>query len=84
MLLTHLPPGTRTAAALGVDADAWTRPEQLLAGLFDAVQRLAWVTICANSKPEDRPALPDPLPRPGLQAPAEVPFAERMRWLAGL
>lgn len=82
MLLTHLPPGSRTAAALGTAADEWSRTEQLLAGIFDVLQRLTWVAIAVNSKNE--PPRPEPLPRPGMAPAAGRSFHDTIRALAAM
>lgn len=62
-----MPPGYRTAAAWGAPASEWSTTDQLLAGVFDAVQHLDYVFRFAwrdSKSPE--PDKPEPLPRPGL------------------
>lgn len=63
-----MPPGYRTAAAWGAPGEAWSRGEQLLAGVFDAVQHLDWVFRAAwRDKDSHAPQKPEPLARPGLE-----------------
>lgn len=44
----------------------WSQQEQLAAALVDAVRRLEYVLICANTeKKSQRPDPPEPMRRPG-------------------
>lgn len=44
----------------------WSQQEQLSAALVDAVRRLEYVLICANTeKKSQRPDPPEPMRRPG-------------------
>lgn len=44
----------------------WSQVEQLLAANLDAVRRVEWVLICANTeKKSKRPDPPEPMRRPG-------------------
>lgn len=46
----------------------WSQQEQLTASVLDAVRRLEYVTICANTEHRrDRPAPPEPTARPGAK-----------------
>ncbi|MGH6656634.1 MAG: hypothetical protein ACRDVE_15700 [Actinocrinis sp.] len=78
MLVSRLPMGYRTAAAWGTAADGWSRPEQLLAGVFDAIQHLDWVFRAAWREPNTTaPDKPKPLPRPGIADEAEATIDQR-------
>jgi hypothetical protein len=62
-----MPPGYRTAAAWGAPESAWSDTDQLLAGIFDAIQHLDYVFRYAWRDPKSpEPDKPEPLPRPGL------------------
>ncbi|MGW2228283.1 hypothetical protein [Streptomyces formicae] len=84
VLIQHLPPESSTMTALrnqlsdeelAEQADTgepekgrWSLLEQLTASLLDAVRRLEYVTICANTeKKSDRPDPPEPTARPGAK-----------------
>jgi hypothetical protein len=46
----------------------WSQEEQLLASVLDAVRRVEWVLICANSDSKSkRPKAPEPVRRPGAK-----------------
>lgn len=54
------------------EKDRWSKSEQLLASLYDAVRDLQYITIMANHSGKGRkPRRPPPLPRPGVAAPKE-------------
>lgn len=44
----------------------WGLPEQLLAGIFDALRTLVWLNSEDGRTGRNRP---EPLPRPGVEAP---------------
>lgn len=84
VLVEHLPPESATMTALrnsltdeqiAEQADKgepekapWSQLEQLVAGLSDAVRRLEYVTILANSDSKSKkPDPPEPIPRPGAK-----------------
>ncbi|MER5875439.1 hypothetical protein ABT119_05860 [Streptomyces sp. NPDC001910] len=47
----------------------WSQTEQLLAANYDAMRRIEWVLICANTDSKvKRPKAPVPLRRPGSKA----------------
>jgi hypothetical protein len=47
----------------------WSQVEQLLAANYDAMRRIEWVLICANTDSKvKRPKAPVPLRRPGSKA----------------
>ncbi|MFF9631730.1 hypothetical protein [Streptomyces fradiae] len=49
------------------EKDRWSKSEQLLASLYDAVRDLQYITIMANHSGKGRkPRRPTPLPRPGV------------------
>lgn len=53
--------------------------------MFDAVQMLTWITICANTATDaTRPPRPEPLTRPGIIPREQPTFHDRMRRLAAL
>ncbi|MFF8412800.1 hypothetical protein [Streptomyces omiyaensis] len=82
VLIQGLPPesGTKTAMRLALDDDElarqveegepekgrWSQTEQLLATVYDAVRRVEYVLLCANSAQNKRPAPPEPMRRPGV------------------
>lgn len=84
VLIQHLPPESHTMTALrnGLDDDElaeqaergepekgrWSQLEQLTASVLDAVRRLEFITICANTETKDRPEPPEPIRRPGAKA----------------
>lgn len=43
----------------------WSQQEQLSAALVDAVRRLEYVLVCANTEKSKRPDPPEPMRRPG-------------------
>lgn len=43
----------------------WSQQEQLSAALVDAVRRLEYVLVCANTEKSRRPDPPEPMRRPG-------------------
>jgi hypothetical protein len=45
----------------------WSQLEQLTAAVLDAVRRLEYITICANTESKDRPEPPVPVRRPGAK-----------------
>ncbi|MET9909675.1 hypothetical protein ABZZ74_23220 [Streptomyces sp. NPDC006476] len=46
----------------------WSQTEQLLAASLDAIRRVEYVLICANTeKKTQRPEAPKPTPRPGAK-----------------
>lgn len=52
----------------------WSQLEQLTASVLDAVRRLEYVTICANTeKKRDQPDPPEPTRRPGAKPPKPKP-----------
>jgi hypothetical protein len=81
VLIEHLPPESATWTAMrnGMTAEQlaeqaahgepekgrWSQEEQLLASVLDAVRRVEYVLICANSDKGKRPDPPEPLRRPG-------------------
>lgn len=69
MLLAHLPPDSATYRALHPDEEPWTRVEHLLAGVFDALQTIAWQNSSQGRK--SPPPRPKPLPRPGIATTGE-------------
>lgn len=74
-----MPPGSRTACAWGFEPDLWSRDQQLLAGLFDAVQRLDYVFRAAWHDPKKPPPEPpEPLVRPGVARPTPPSLQERL------
>ena len=57
------------------ERDRWSKVEQLIAVVADRVARVEYVLICANTeKRRDRPALPEPLRRPGAKPPTPKPM----------
>lgn len=85
VLIQHLPPESSTMTALRnklsdeelaehaekgePEKGRWSQMEQLTASLLDAVRRLEFVTICANTEKErDQPDPPEPTRRPGAKA----------------
>lgn len=47
----------------------WSQTEQLLASALDAIRRVEWVLICANTdKKAKQPKQPEPTRRPGAKA----------------
>lgn len=65
MLVAHLPPDSHTARAITGDPEIpWTRLEFLMAGVFDALQVLAWQN--ANQGRRHPTPRPKPLERPGV------------------
>lgn len=84
VLIQHLPPESHTMTALRngmseeeLDEQAepgaakrarWSQLEQLVAVVADAVRRLEYVTIAANTDSKAaRPDPPEPIPRPGVR-----------------
>lgn len=84
VLIQHLPPESATWTALrngmsdeelAEQADKgepekgrWSQQEQLLASALDAIRRVEYVLICANTeKKSKRPEAPKPTPRPGAK-----------------
>ncbi|UQT54325.1 hypothetical protein M4V62_04080 [Streptomyces durmitorensis] len=84
VLIQHLPPESSTMTALRnklsgeelteqaekgePEKGRWSQLEQLTASVLDAVRRLEYVTICANTeKKRDQPEPPTPTPRPGAK-----------------
>jgi hypothetical protein len=84
VIIQGLPPESRTMTALrnsmseeelAEQADRgepekgrWSQLEQLVAGLADAVRRLEYVTVLANSDSKTRrPDPPEPIRRPGAK-----------------
>ncbi|MFE3122365.1 hypothetical protein ACFXHD_02975 [Streptomyces hydrogenans] len=45
---------------------AWSQTELLLATVHDAIRRVEYVLICANSEKGKRPPAPEPMRRPGV------------------
>jgi hypothetical protein len=46
----------------------WSQEEQLLAAAIDAIRRVEYVLICANTdKKAKRPKAPEPMRRPGAK-----------------
>lgn len=43
----------------------WSQQDQLSAALVDAVRRLEYVLVCANTEKARRPEPPEPMRRPG-------------------
>jgi hypothetical protein len=85
VLVQHLPPESATMTALrngmsdeefAEQADKgepekgrWSQVEQLLAANYDAIRRVEYVLICANTEAKSkRPRVPEPLRRPGSRA----------------
>ncbi|WP_282790935.1 hypothetical protein [Streptomyces sp. CC224B] len=46
----------------------WSQQEQLLAAAVDALRRVEYTLICANSEKRNRPKPPEPMRRPGAKA----------------
>jgi hypothetical protein len=86
VILQHLPPESHTMTALRnamsaedfdqhadsgePDKDRWSKQEQILAGIYDALRDLQYITVVANSDGKGRkPKRPTPLPRPGVTKP---------------
>jgi hypothetical protein len=84
ILIQHLPPESSTMTAMRnllsdeelteqaekgePEKGRWSQLEQLAASVLDAVRRLEYVTICANTeKKSDRPDQPEPTARPGAK-----------------
>jgi len=84
VLIQHLPPESATWTALrnamsdeelAEQADKgepekgrWSQQEQLLASALDAIRRVEYVLVCANTeKKSQRPDAPKPTPRPGAK-----------------
>ncbi|MFD4547300.1 hypothetical protein [Streptomyces sp. NPDC058466] len=84
VLIQHLPPESATWTALrnGMSDDEiveqadrgepekgrWSQEEQLLASVLDAVRRVEYVLICANTdKKSKQPPPPEPMRRPGAK-----------------
>ena len=84
VLIQHLPPESATWTALrnGMSDEElaeqsdkgepekarWSQEEQLLAAVHDAVRRVEYVLICANTdKKSKRPPPPEPIRRPGAK-----------------
>lgn len=85
VLIQGLPPESSTLTALRnampekeLDEQAengepekgrWSQSELLLASAIDALRRVEYVLICANTESKrGRPAPPEPTPRPGVRA----------------
>lgn len=85
VLIQGLPPQSATLTALrnalpeeelAEQAEAgepekarWSQTELLLASAIDALRRVEYVLICANSDPKkSRPSPPEPIARPGVKA----------------
>ncbi len=50
------------------DKGRWSQLEQLTASVLDAIRRFEYVYICSHVEHKrDRPALPEPTPRPGAK-----------------
>lgn len=62
---SHLPMESALAAEFD-DMAGWSRTEQLLARLVEAVEILDWRYACVHSKKGRRPKRPRPIPRPGV------------------
>lgn len=77
VLTSRLPPGSTPAVT---DDAAWSVEAHLLAGVFDAVSALIWVTVQAHGGKGGKK--PKPLPRPGGQTAGR---GQKIRWgdLAG-
>lgn len=61
----------------------WGDTEHLLAGVFDSLQLLQWMYLCAHRDPDSRaPERPRPLPRPGEEPAADPTPADRYAALA--
>ena len=90
IIVQHLPPESATMTALrnslsdeelteqaengAPERGRWSQLEQLVASLLDAVRRLEYITICANTeKKSQRPELPEPTARPGAKARKPTP-----------
>lgn len=86
VIVKHCGPGSAIHRSVaGSDAD-WGMQEQLLAGVFDGVQLLAWLQSEDGAKGRNRPKL---LPRPGVTAEDEqrigsdgVDIVDMAAWLA--
>lgn len=46
----------------------WSQSELLLASAIDALRRVEYVLICANTDKGKRPSPPEPIARPGASA----------------
>ncbi|QCX81279.1 hypothetical protein C9F11_38480 [Streptomyces sp. YIM 121038] len=84
VLVEHLPPESHTMTALrnqlsdeelAEQADKgepekgrWSQQDQLLAAVVDALRRVEYVLICANSEKRNHPKPPEPMRRPGAKA----------------
>jgi hypothetical protein len=95
VLVENLPPESATMTALRnamtaqeyeqqaargePEKDRWSKTEQLLALLYDAVCDLQYITAVANHSGKGRkPKRPTPLPRPGVTKPkSREPMSEQ-------
>lgn len=75
-----LPPDCATVRRHMTPEQAWDTTHELLAGLFDAMQRHTAIYMQAHGVDT---ALPAPLPRPG-QEPPEIPTVSLTEWAATL
>ncbi|GGU62931.1 hypothetical protein [Streptomyces lavendofoliae] len=86
VIIQHLPPESHTMTALRnampaedfekqaesgePERDRWSKQEQILAGIYDRLGDLQYITVVANSDGKGRkPKRPAPLPRPGVTKP---------------
>ena len=65
ILLRGLDASSELGAAVQQDSSfvGWTTERHLLAGIYDRLAELSWLTVAINSKRKPKP--PKPLPRPG-------------------
>lgn len=47
----------------------WSQVEQLTAAMYDKLNRIEYVLICANSEKSKQPDPPEPMRRPGAKPP---------------
>lgn len=63
---THSPMESAVAAEVD-ELGGWSRTDQLLARLCEAVESFDWHYACAHAKKGRRPPRPRRIPRPGVQ-----------------
>jgi hypothetical protein len=79
VLVAHLPPDSATRQA--IHGETWSRTDQLLAAVFDAVRVLIWQNEPKGTR------RPEPLERPGVTGPRRgtpLPIEEVRRLLPGI
>jgi hypothetical protein len=82
-LIRQLPPESAYMTAVrGFEYSGWDRHAYMLADVFDAVQRLAYLFAASKSKEPKKLKPPPPYPRPGVKQPEPTktnPLLSRLR-----